>query len=699
MVFLIRRIALFTIFIFAIAQGHAQTQVQTLLAPTGSYHLQQTLTYFEDKTAAIDAGRITAGELDGQFKQHNAETLNFGVTRSVIWLKFSLKNAVPVQTPAWILSLDYPLFDYVTLYVQKAPGKWQTQQSGDMLPFSSRPIQDRHFAFPLNLPDTTVTTCYMRLASSGSMQIHVKLQQPMAFAQENMYDDLGHGIFFGALLIMMCYNLFLYVSLRNKAYLAYIAFLLVNLVMQAAFSGHITQFTLGESPYWANHIIPLLMSASPIVMAAFSITFLNTRRFAKTVHTVLLSIIFVASANLLSSFWLKLSITISGAGLLVIIACVVVIVAGIISWRQGNRAARFYLLAWAFLILSGLITSFRNFGFLAPGFFTTNCVRIASMVEAILLAMALADRYNLYKKEKEAAQAETLRIQQEANRELEEKVLDRTKLLHQSLDELKSAQAKLVQKEKMASLGELTAGIAHEIQNPLNFVTNFAEVSEELVEDLKTEVKAGAQQNVLTLVDHLSGNLNKIIHHGQRAGAIVKGMLLHSRKDLGEEKREINLCALADDCMKLAYQSFQTKNKTCIIKLTKHFDKEPVLYMGNPQELDRVLMNLFANALYALEKRTQTAGAAYQPELSVRISETKHGIELIVHDNGIGISAPMQQKIFQPFFTTKPANQGTGLGLSISFDIITKGFGGELTVASEEDRYTTFTVRLPVQSG
>jgi two-component system NtrC family sensor kinase len=408
----------------------------------------------------------------------------------------------------------------------------------------------------------------------------------------------------------------------------------------------------------------------------------------------LLSIITVASVNLLLSFWQPLSRTISGAGILVIIACVVVIIAGYISWKKGNHAARFYLLAWGFLILSGLITSFRNFGFLAPGFFTTNCVRIASMVEAVLLAMALADRYNQYKKEKEQAQAETLRIQQEANRELEEKVMDRTKLLHQSLEELKTAQAKLVQKEKMASLGELTAGIAHEIQNPLNFVTNFAEVSEELVEDLKTEVKTGSTDKALTLVDYLSGNLNKITHHGRRAGSIVKGMLLHSRKDIGEN-REIDLCALADDCMKLSYQSFKTKNTTIDIQLNQQFDQEPVLYTCNPQELDRVLVNLFSNALYALEKRAAMEDSRYKPVLTVAIRTHKQGVEITVQDNGTGMPPAVQEKVFQPFFTTKPANQGTGLGLSISFDIITKGFGGELTVASAENRGTTFTIRLP----
>ncbi len=172
-------------------------------------------------------------------------------------------------------------------------------------------------------------------------------------------------------------------------------------------------------------------------------------------------------------------------------------------------------------------------------------------------------------------------------------------------------------------------------------------------------------------------------------------MLLHSRKDIGEN-RETDLCALADDCMKLAYQSFKTRNKTCEVQLNKHFYNEPVMYTCNPQELDRVLVNLFSNALYALEKRAGVENSSYQPALTVAINSTKQGIEISVNDNGTGMPPAVQEKVFQPFFTTKPANQGTGLGLSISYDIITKGFGGELTVTSEQNRQTTFTIRLPL---
>src|SRR5688572_19478526 len=159
MALLIRRLGLLIVFIFLIVYSQAQAPVQQLSAGTGTYHLKQTLAWFEDKSAGIDARRITAGELDDQFKQHHTETLNFGVTKSVIWLKFSLQNEAPKRVPAWILSFDYALFDYVTLYFQKGNNNWQTQQSGDMLPFSARPMKYRRFAFTLDLPDTATTTC------------------------------------------------------------------------------------------------------------------------------------------------------------------------------------------------------------------------------------------------------------------------------------------------------------------------------------------------------------------------------------------------------------------------------------------------------------------------------------------------------------------------------------------------------------
>lgn len=263
-------------------------------------------------------------------------------------------------------------------------------------------------------------------------------------------------------------------------------------------------------------------------------------------------------------------------------------------------------------------------------------------------------------------------------------------------EELKATQQQLIQAEKLASLGELTAGIAHEIQNPLNFVNNFAEVSEELVLDMKTCLEDGQLDEVLTLTDYLSTNLNKIAHHGKRADSIVKGMLLHSRAEVGE-KRPTNLNKLVDEYLRLAYQGTRAKDKSFNVELSTCFDASIGQLECAPQELGRVLLNLYNNAFYAIQQKQQLSRDGYQPQVVVTTRQLLRWIEVIVRDNGSGIPPSVVDKIFQPFFTTKPTGKGTGLGLSLSYDIITKGHGGELTVLSEEGAFTEFTIRLPLE--
>ena len=286
------------------------------------------------------------------------------------------------------------------------------------------------------------------------------------------------------------------------------------------------------------------------------------------------------------------------------------------------------------------------------------------------------------------------------NRTLEEKVALRTNQLQESLETLKSTQTQLIQKEKMASLGELTAGIAHEIQNPLNFVNNFSEVSTELVEELKEEVQAGHTDEVLAIADDLTQNLQKINHHGGRASSIVKGMLEHSRTESGE-KRPTDLSVLAQEYLQLAYRGFKAKNKGFECQLLTNFDEELGRITVVPQEIQRVLMNLYNNAFYAVSARAKQSNYAdYQPTVEVHTQGQSDGsdrraVVIRVRDNGTGIADSVKAKVFQPFFTTKPTGEGTGLGLSLSYDIITKGYGGTLTVESQEGKGTEFVIELP----
>ncbi|MGA0557236.1 sensor histidine kinase [Larkinella sp. VNQ87] len=307
-------------------------------------------------------------------------------------------------------------------------------------------------------------------------------------------------------------------------------------------------------------------------------------------------------------------------------------------------------------------------------------------------------------RQKRQQEEEQNRIIASQNVMLEQIVAERTaeltrqkEELEQTLAELKTTQDQLIQREKMASLGELTAGIAHEIQNPLNFVNNFSEVSVELVEELREERKKNDRDLELEdeILTDIAQNLQKITHHGKRADSIVKGMLQHSRSSTSQpEPTDLN--NLADEYLRLAYHGLRASDKSFNATMVMDFDEKLGRVSVVPQDLGRVLLNLFTNAFYATEQKRKTGLEGYQPTVQVstrRLDAT--AIEIRVRDNGCGIPQSVLTKIFQPFFTTKPTGQGTGLGLSLSYDIITKGHGGELTVETAEGEFTEFIIRLP----
>lgn len=289
--------------------------------------------------------------------------------------------------------------------------------------------------------------------------------------------------------------------------------------------------------------------------------------------------------------------------------------------------------------------------------------------------------------------------------ELKRKAIEETNTaLQKSLEELKAAQAQLIQSEKMASLGELTAGIAHEIQNPLNFVNNFSEVSTELVDEMNVEIEKGNLDDARQIAQDLKQNLEKINHHGKRAGEIVKGMLQHSRTSSGQ-KEPTDINALADEYLRLAYHGFRAKDKTFNSAMKTDYDESIGLIKIIPQDIGRVVLNLITNAFYAVQQKQKELSKEvtafvklsplYEPVVSISTKKIGHNVEIKVADNGKGIPRTVLDKIFQPFFTTKPTGQGTGLGLSLSYDIV-KAHGGELMVETKEDEGTVFIISLPV---
>ncbi len=276
---------------------------------------------------------------------------------------------------------------------------------------------------------------------------------------------------------------------------------------------------------------------------------------------------------------------------------------------------------------------------------------------------------------------------------------DQKQKVESALVNLKATQSQLIQSEKMASLGELTAGIAHEIQNPLNFVNNFSEVNTEMVDELQAELKSGNVEEAITISNDIKENSEKINHHGKRADAIVKGMLQHSRSSTGV-KEPTNINALADEYLRLTYQGLRAKDKDFNAEIKTDFDATIGKINIIPQDIGRVLLNLYNNAFYAVNEKHKECQAepvesGYEPTVSVRTKKSGNSVTITVKDNGGGIPEKVKEKIFQPFFTTKPAGNGTGLGLSLSYDIV-KAHGGGIRVESKEGEGSEFVIQLPV---
>lgn len=294
-------------------------------------------------------------------------------------------------------------------------------------------------------------------------------------------------------------------------------------------------------------------------------------------------------------------------------------------------------------------------------------------------------------------------LKQRANRQLNERndqIAQQRDNLDQTLHQLQATQSQLVQREKMASLGELTAGVAHEIQNPLNFINNFAEVSGELLAELRQELDteplpAARRATLSALLQDLGGMQEKIVAHGHRADSIVKGMLEHSRVSTGQ-RRPTDLNALVDEYLRLSYHGLRAKNKRLNAQIVTHLDPHMGTVDVVPQDLSRVLLNLFTNAFYAVAEKQQRQPASYQPEVKVTTRRRANEVEIRVHDNGMGIAPSLTNKVFQPFFTTKPPGEGTGLGLSLSYDVVTRVHGGTLAVDTREGDFAEFIVRLPL---
>jgi two-component system, NtrC family, sensor kinase len=672
--------------------------------------------FYKDETNTLNFEQIK-NLPDSAFQKSTASPLRFGTTTASIWLKVAVKNQT--ESPLF-LAFQLNALQLLDAYIYDEAGKLTIKEALIEEEFQhSNPV--------INIGQSP-KVLYIKIQSIYNLQFPLVLSRLEPLNYHYHKRDVINGLGMGILIAMALYNLFIFFLVKDRLYLYYCLYVLTSIWTIAHLNG------LGLLIWKGNYLISNLIGIPFVLLAAwlFTVRFLNLDKNMPRIYTAI-KILCILIACIIPIDFLSLQVIRAPAQqLLTPISTLTMLAVGILSHFQGNKSAKYYVLSWIFFLGGATITSLCYAGRIPYNYFTLNAVILGACMETILLAFALANRINIYRAESAKAQALAfLRLEEnetlirEQNKGLEEKVHQRTTELETSLETLKATQNQLIQSEKLASLGELTAGIAHEIQNPLNFVNNFSELSVDLVKDLKDEMEKSPltpegeiiispknKRYIDELFGDLTSNQEKINHHGKRASGIVKGMLEHSRASTGlRELTDIN--KLVDEYLRISYRGFRAKDKDFEGNFTTDFERNLPKIEVIPQDMGRVLLNLINNAFYAVNQRKQALrppeGETYVPTVIVsthyEAPSTGVGVAQIiirVKDNGIGMPENIRAKVFQPFFTTKPTGQATGLGLSLAYDIVTMGHGGTLEVEStdlssgtHEGVGTVFSITLP----
>ena len=638
------------------------------------------------------------------------------------WLRFTIINET---SASYFLQFVYDGTEAITVYEVAAGRAVAIHTLGTLHNERVYPFLKSNQVVPIALKQGQTHTFYVYLEGIYTTAWPIYCRSTINLLQHLHLSDLFYGFYYGFILMIIVYSLLLYSRLRETDTFRYAIWVIVVGLQLALFRGHTNEF-LGLSDPDIVRYATVLAGVTGLLHTLFTLAFLRLRQQAPLYYKIGVGIFALYALGMVINVFSVVTMKqhtgqqIDIVPPLALVEGMFSIWAGVAMYRRGFRPALFYSIGNLLFYASIFVFLLYAFGQLPHSFWTYNSIHIGSALEIILFTLALTYKVNLLKQGQETAIQEQLRLT-EANKQLVEqqnsmleiKVKERTNELNtqknslqNTLAQLRTTQTQLIQQEKMASLGELMAGIAHEIQNPLNFVNNFSEVSTELVDEMQEELKAGNPATAIDLAGDLKQNLSKITHHGQRASSIVKGMLEHSRTSAGE-RQSTNLNALADEYLRLAYQGIRrsegrtpggpAKQKDFNCALVTDFDPNLGQVDIVPQEISRVLLNLYTNGFYAVQQRSGGVAvtADYQPTLWVSTKQLADTIEIRVRDNGTGIPESVKAKIFQPFFTTKPTGEGTGLGLSLSYDIVTKGHGGTLEVESVEGEGTTFIIKLP----
>ncbi len=669
----------------------------------------------EDKTNRLGINDVL---LSKEFVNKKQAVPNLEISSSSFWIRMVISNRSGQNDLA--LQLDYPTIDSVTFIDITRPGSYDPESLGEFVPVYARKHKHQNYIFDLHIPQGESREYLMKIIASEQIQVPLTVSSIQTISEDIFTKDLIFGLYAGIILVMLLYNLFIYFSVRDKSYLYYVGYILFVGWTQACLQGYSARFLYPSSYFLANAMMVWVPALSGIFSVLFINNFMNIRHYTPGLYKTLLVIVALYVGIILLSFTGNYRMATLIMQLLVMVLAAVGYTVAIKISRKGYRPARFFLIAFSIFIVGVIIFVLRNANVVPYNNFTYYAMQIGSAIEVVLLSIALADKINTFRKEKEESQAQAMyalqeneRIVREQNVVLERKVNERThelKLsndeLNKALVELKEAETQLVESEKMASLGQLTAGIAHEINNPINFVTSNVKplnrdvnILIETIDNMEklvldtipvTEKQKKIEEYKMDIdYDYLKMEIDQLLkgigEGASRTAEIVKGLRIFSRLDEDDlKKADINEGL---DSTLIVSNNLLTGH----IKVVKKYANLPVVECY-PGKLNQVFLNMISNAVFAVRKKFGDVDGGV---LTIATSFDDNYVYVSISDNGIGMDDNTKKRLFEPFFTTKDVGEGTGLGMSIAYNTINK-HNGEIKINSEVGVGTEFIIKLPL---
>lgn len=641
------------------------------------------------------------------FKENSEKIISFEASDMHHWIHLIFDSA---NTTDCLLEIEFPIPQELDVHFRDEHGSFKSLEMGVKRGFEQRLFDYHTYILPLNFANNENIEILIRIKSPEQLNIPIAVSHQEKMVVGLIKRDLIYGIYAGIILVMFLYNLFIWFTTRDRSYIYYIAYILCVGLVQTSLEGYGFKYLWSAFPVFQVYSLYILNALTALFSVLFLNSFIHLSKKHPFWYKVLSGVVLIYALVLVLVAFNQMPLAYNIMNFAALVLAISMLLASGYAAIKGSRQAKFFFVAWVFFLSAVVVFVLRDVGVISYNLFTSKVLQIGSALEVVLLSFGLADRINILKREKELSQKQALeiskeneRIIREQNTLLEQKVNERTAELKETFETLRNAQMQLIEQEKMASLGQLTAGIAHEINNPINFVTanvkplqrdiqdvfevldlyESIEIPEEF-KDKKEEIEALKEEIELDFVRQEIESLLKGVEDGAlRTAEIVRGLKLFSRMDEQDVKR-VDLIEGIESTITLLNSNLKGR-----ILIERNYDNIPKVECL-AGKINQVFMNMLGNAIYAVDKK----GEQNEGVIKIYVINHENEVEIRISDNGTGIPKEKLNRIFEPFFTTKGVGEGTGLGLSISKGIIDK-HNGKISVSSELGVGTTFTILLP----